>query len=149
MENRTPKMAGAKPRWSAARGLFLLVTFGGLLAAASACGGSNTLGPDNQVEVNNATDSFQWQASNMEKINQTLTYTWTNTGTTADVNQASSLSGGSATLQVTDADGQEVYSRSLAENGTFQTSQGASGDWTVTVELSDASGAVNFRLQKP
>jgi len=106
----------------------------------------STLGPDNQVQVNNVTDSFQWQASDMSGVSQTLTYTWTNTGTTANVDQSSSITAGSATLRVTDDQGQQVYSSSLSDDGTFQTSQGASGDWTVSVELSGASGTANFRL---
>ena len=149
MEGRKSDEVGAgTPCWSARR-MFVGGALAVIVAAAAACGGSNTLGPDNEVQVNNATDSFQWQASNMEEITETRTYTWTNTGTTANVDQSSSITGGSATLRVTDADGQQVYSRSLSEDGTFQTSQGTSGDWTVTVVLSDASGALNFRLQKP
>ena len=142
-------IVAAGARKSLAWKLFCGAALASLVIVAAACGDSNTLGPDNQVQVNNVTDSFQWQASNMEQITETLTYTWTNTGTTANVDQSSSITAGSATLQVTDDQGQQVYSSSLADDGTFQTSQGASGDWTVTVELTDASGAVNFRLQKP
>ena len=119
------------------------------LALAAACSDANVIGPANQLEVNNATDTFQWQVIALDKVSQTLTYTWANTGTTANVNQASSLSGGTATLEVLDAAGTQVYSRSLAENGSFVTDAGTAGDWTVRVTLDSATGAVNFRLQKP
>jgi len=119
------------------------------VALAVACSDSNLIGPANQLEVNNATDTFQWQVTALDKVSQTLTYTWTNTGTTANVNQASSLSGGSATLEVLDATGTRVHSRSLAENGTFVTDAGSAGDWTVRVTLDKVNGALNFRLQKP
>jgi len=120
-----------------------------LLALAAACSDTNVIGPANQLEVNNATDTFQWQVTALDKVSQTLTYTWANTGTTANVNQASSLSGGSATLEVLDAAGTQVYGRSLAENGSFVTDAGMAGNWTVRVTLDGANGALNFRLQKP
>jgi hypothetical protein len=52
-------------------------------------------------------------------------------------------------LVITDATGKQVYSRSLTENGTFTTSAGTAGNWTVRVSFSSVSGAVNFRIQKP
>jgi len=78
-----------------------------------------------------------------------ITFRRQNTGTMADVNQATSPSGGSATLTIRDADGTQVYSRGLSDNGTFQTNTGSSGDWTIVIELSGADGTFNFRVQKP
>ncbi len=118
------------------------------LGLGAACSG-NVLGPDNQPQVSNQTDTFQWQVTAMDNISQTLTYTWQNTGTSANVNQSPNLSGGSATLTILDASDVEVYSRSLAQGGTFQTSAGATGAWTIEVRLSGAGGALNFRVEKP
>jgi hypothetical protein len=56
---------------------------------------------------------------------------------------------GSATLRVVDAAGTEVYSRSLSEGGTFQTSAGTTGAWTITVTMDGATGSINFRLETP
>ncbi len=121
-----------------------------LALAAAGCGDdANLIGPDNQLEVQNLTDSFEWQVTALDRVTQTLTYTWQNTGTTANVNQSTSLTGGTADLRVLDDGGAEVYDRDLTENGTFQTSAGTAGDWTVVVRLRSASGAVNFRLDKP
>jgi hypothetical protein len=78
----------------------------------------------------------------------TLQYTWRNTGTVADVNQATTVTAGTITLTVRDAEGTEVYSRSLAENGTFVTASGTAGDWTIRVAFNVASGTLNFRVQK-
>ena len=93
------------------------------------------LGPENQPEVSNETDTFQWQVTAMDNISQTLTYTWQNTGTTANVNQSPGLSGGSAELVIEDASGTEVYSRSLGQGGTFTTGNGSAGACTIQVEL--------------
>jgi hypothetical protein len=120
----------------------------GLLAVA-ACGSDNVLGPDNQVQVSNNADTFEWQASSMDNVSQTLSYDWTMTGTTADVNQSSAVTGGSATLTVTDDAGTVVYTANLSQNGTFTTDAGVPGTWTVEVRLSGTSGMVNFRLEKP
>ena len=68
-----------------------------LALAVIACGGdANPIGPSNQPEVANLRDTFQFQASNLAGTTQTLSYTWENTGTSANVNQSGTLSSGSA-----------------------------------------------------
>lgn len=127
---------------SLSTGLALALTLAG-------CDGTNVLGPQNQLEVANVPGSFEWQVTALDNVSQTLTYSWTNPGTTANVNQASSLAGGTATVLVRDASSVQVYSKSLAENGTFNTSAGTTGTWTVVVTLSKAKGTLNFRLDTP
>lgn len=61
--------------------------------------------------------------------------------------RATQLTGGSAALQVLDAAGTQVYSRSLTDNGTFETNAGTAGGWRVRVALTNARGTVNFRVQ--
>ena len=124
-----------------------MVGLTGVLAAA--CTTANLIGPENSLEVANFTDSFQWQVTALDNVSQSLSYNWQTTGTIADINQAPGLSGGSAALRITDADGAQVYAQSLDENGTFSTSAGVSGTWTIEVVLSGAHGALNFRVQKP
>ena len=119
-----------------------------LLLAVAACGGS-VVGPDNQLEVTNVTDNFQFQVTALNNVSQTFTYQWTNTGTTANVNQACSISGGNASVTVEDANGTQVYTANLATNGTVATSAGVTGVWTIRVELHGVHGALNFRVQKP
>lgn len=109
----------------------------------------NLIGPANQLEVTNVTDSFQWQVTALDNVTQTLSYTWMMTGTVANVNQSAGPSGGTATLRILDNAGVEVYARSLADNGTFDTATGTAGSWTITVTLNDVSGAINFRAQRP
>ena len=118
------------------------------LVLLTACGESATA-PRFQPEVANATNSFAFQATALSNVSDIAQYTWRNDGTTANVNQSPSNLTGTVSLVVLDAAGTQVYSRSLAENGTFVTSAGTAGNWTVRVTFSSVSGAVNFRLQKP
>lgn len=124
---------------------------GGLLLAlalVAACGDNNTIGPSNQPEIANNTDNFQFQASNLTQTTQTLTYSWVNTGTAANVDQSGAIGGGQATLILRDGSNAQVYSGDLRNTGTFVTSAGATGTWRVEVRLSDVTGTVNFRIQK-
>jgi hypothetical protein len=117
------------------------------LAALTACGNSPT-GPGIQPQVTNSPDNFQYQATSVTNYTGTLSYTWQNSGTLANVNQATTVTGGTATLVILDANNVQVYSRSLADNGTFATASGVTGAWTIRIVYSGASATVNFRAQK-
>ena len=119
------------------------------LVAASCGDDTNPIGPENQPEVANLQDNFQFQASNLTGTTQTLTYTWVNTGTSANVNQSGTVSSGTATLTIRTPAGAQAYSRSLSETGTFTTGTGAPGNWQIEVRLVNVTGTLNFRVQKP
>lgn len=127
----------------------LAVLAGGLitLAAIAGCGDEIT-SPGIQPEITNVADNFQYQVTDVRDYTHTSNYSWQNTGTTANVNQSTTVTGGSARLVLLDGDGTQVYSRSLADNGTYVSSAGAPGTWTVRVIYTDASATVNFRAQK-
>ena len=114
------------------------------------CGGSaNPIGPSNQPEIGNVRDNFQFQASNLSATTQTLTYSWENTGTSANVNQSGTVSSGAATLTIRTPSGEQVYNRDLAVTGTFTTGAGVPGSWRIEVRLTNVTGTLNFRVQKP
>lgn len=120
-----------------------------VLLAAGGCGKSDVTNPGTGLEVNNAADDFQYQVTGVRNYSHVHTYTWQNTGTAATVNQATTITGGAATLVLVDGAGTQVYSRTLADNGTYQSAAGAAGAWTIRLTYSDASAdAVNFRVQK-
>jgi hypothetical protein len=124
----------------------------GLLAgtlALGACDNSNALGPDNQLQVTNNADDFAVQATTLDRVTQTLTYTWAMSGAVADVNQSGAVTGGTGTLIILDDAGTEVYARSLTQTGTFQTAAGVPGAWTIRIILGGMSGVLNVRVQKP
>jgi hypothetical protein len=118
--------------------------------AVAACGDDSPTspGPGIQPQVMNMTDDFAYQVSNVRNYSGTLSYTWRNTGVQANVNQATTVTAGTLTLVIRDASGTEVYSRSLADNGTFITAAGDTGMWNIRVVYSGMSGTVNFRAQK-
>ena len=127
---------------------FLLIpaTLGALVLA---CGSSaNIIGPGNQLQVTNAPDDFQFQVTSLANVDQTLRYTWSNTGDSANVNQASAITGGTATLTIRDPGGAVVYQSNLQANGTFHSSKSTTGAWKIEVKLVNADGTVNFRVQK-
>ena len=117
---------------------------------AISCGsGKNPVGPSNQPEIANNRDNFQFQASNLMRTTQTLSYAWENTGTNANVNQSGQISSGTATLTIRTPTGVDVYNRDLSMTGTFPTSTGTAGNWRIEVRLENVSGTLNFRVQKP
>lgn len=113
-----------------------------------ACDSTNVIGPGNQLQVTNATDDFQFQVSALSNVSQTLQYNWVNTGDSASINQASSLSGGAASLTIRGPAGTVVYQSGLQANGTFHSQLSAVGTWVIVVALDQADGAINFRVQK-
>ena len=120
----------------------------GLFAALTGCGSDNTLSPQFQPEIMNTADNFQFQATGVTNVTQTLSYSWTNTGTQANVDQSCSMTQGSATVQIRDGQGTLVYDQSLADGGTFVSSAGVAGTWTIRVVLVNLDGTLNFRAQK-
>ena len=121
-----------------------------LLAGCGGSGGSPTDATAAfQPEISNRVDSFEYQVTGVRNVSTTQQYQWQNTGTVANVNQSSAVTAGTATLILRDPAGGQVYSRDLKDNGTFVTSRGTSGTWTIQVVLSNVSGTLNFRVQKP
>ena len=104
--------------------------------------------PGIEPEVINSVDNFQFQVTALENFSGTLNYTWPNTGTLAKANHSSAVTSGTTTLVILDNTGAQVYSEDLARNGDFFSSSGTTGDWTIRVVLSGASGTLNFRVDK-
>ncbi|HMB68072.1 MAG TPA: hypothetical protein VKU85_02130 [bacterium] len=120
--------------------------------ALAAC--SDNAAPNNaldpfQPEIVNTAASFELQATAVTNVTTTQDYTWQNAGTTANVNQATVVNDGAATLAVLDADGTEVYSSDLAVSGSFVTAAGTAGDWTLRLVLNGCFGDLNFRVETP
>ena len=122
------------------------------LVAGAGCGDSNNnnnvLAPAFQPEVANNIDNFQFQATNVTGVTQVLDYAWRDTGTQANVDQSCSITGGSATLSLRDSTGAVLYTRNLADGGSFTSTAGLAGTWSIRVTLNSVRGTLNFRVQK-
>ena len=120
------------------------------IALADGCSDktNNVLDPAFEPEVANNIDNFQFQATGVTTVTQVLDYSWRNTGTQANVDQSCSITAGSATIALRDSTGTLVYSRNLADGGSFTSSAGLAGAWTIRVTLSQVRGTLNFRVQK-
>lgn len=117
----------------------------GTLAACS----SDPTSPGVQPQITNLPDDFAYQVSDVQNYSSTDDYAWQNTGTAATVDHSTSVTSGSANLILLDGAGNQVYSRSLSESGSFSTASGTAGTWTVRIVYSSTtSPAVNFRVQK-
>jgi hypothetical protein len=116
----------------------------------SACSDSPAAAPlaPFEPQINNIADNFEFQATGVTDVTWTFTYTWSNSGTMASVDQSTTVGAGSAVVTVYDAVGTQVYTQSLSANGTFDTSAGVAGNWTVKVAFVNCDGTVNFRVQK-
>ena len=125
-----------------------LVTACLLLVGCGGGGRSTAPVPGIQPQIVNVTDDFSYQVSSVANFSGAATYSWQNTGVSANINQATTVTSGAMTLIITDAVGTQVYSRSLADNGTFVTANGVAGTWSIRVQYAFGSGTVNFRAQK-
>jgi hypothetical protein len=132
------------PRVVVALGLSAVALLG---AACSSNDPAAPLAPF-EPQINNIADNFEFQATGVTDVTWTFTYTWSNSGTAASINQSTTVDAGTAIVTVYDAVGTQVYAQSLSANGTFDTSAGVAGNWTVKVAFANYDGTVNFRAQK-
>jgi hypothetical protein len=127
--------------------LWAVAVTGTLLVAG--CGDSSTgIGPENQLEVTNAVDQFQFQLTALDDVSDRRGYDWENTGTQATIDISEAITGGSAILTILDAVGTVVYEADIAEDADGTTLVGVSGTWRIKVVLSGTTGTFNFRVQK-
>jgi hypothetical protein len=117
------------------------------VCVVSGCDDNNTLAPF-EPEITNAPDSFQLQATGVQRVSTTLNYQWQNSGSQANVDHSTTTGAGDAKLTIRDAADEVVYDKGLVPSLSDTTSTGASGTWKLQVVLTDYSGTLNFRVQK-
>lgn len=132
-------------RWPVA----LSITWMAAVITLASCGsGNSALNPRFQPQVSNQPDNFQFQTTGIKNVTQTLHYTWQNSGAAATINQACAITAGNATVSLRDSGGSVMYSGDLKANGTFDSSSGTSGAWSIDIVLTNVNGTLNFRVQK-
>ncbi len=100
------------------------------------------------VTVNNKKDNFHFQLNEASELDSTMVYYWQMEGTTANIDQYSSLRGGTALVVIEDHSRAQVYQTDLTQNGDFSTSYGATGIWMIRFTLSNFTGMIDFRAQR-
>ena len=128
------------------RGLLRFILAASLPLALVSCD-DDPLGPF-EPEITNAADNFQLQATGVEDVSSTLTYSWANSGTRATINHSTVTTRGNAQLTIRDAAGVTVYDKALVPSLNEPTSVGRAGTWTIQLRLTTYSGTLNFRAQK-
>jgi len=119
-----------------------------LILAGGCESASNGIGPENQLEVTNAIDQFQFQLTALDKVSDQRTFDWENTGTRATVDVSQAITSGSATLTIRGAGGAVVYDAEIGAAIDETTMPGIAGMWRIEVDLTNATGTFNFRVQK-
>ncbi|MBT8487742.1 MAG: hypothetical protein HKN72_01540 [Gemmatimonadetes bacterium] len=127
---------------------FSTILLGLAVALLTGCGDGNLIGPDNELEVTNAIDQFQFQLTDLVEVDDTRSYTWENTGTQATIDISQAITGGSAFLTILDADGTVLYQEDIADDSDTTTPVGVAGGWRIEVRLESVTGTFNFRVQK-
>ena len=113
------------------------------------CGSDNgPTAPGIEPEIVNNTDAFAFQVTDVAGYSGTLQYTWENTGPMANVDQSVTVESGIVTLTLLDDAGAEVYSADMSADGSFATSSGVAGNWTIQVRMVRTRGTLNFRTEK-
>jgi hypothetical protein len=109
--------------------------------------GDDPMSPFNPEIANNPED-FQFQITAAKNLDRSQDYVWRNPSDRVSINQACSVTGGSALLTLIDSTGATLYTRNLSDNGTFQSAAGVAGPWIIRVSFNNLDGAVNFRVQR-
>jgi hypothetical protein len=116
------------------------------LTLLAACDTRVATEPAFQPTVINLRNDFAFQVADLAETTTDVVYSWQSDGTAASVTQTPTVLTGTATLFISDGAGAQVYQRSLGENGTFTTTAGVPGTWTLRVKFQEASGSAGFRV---
>lgn len=119
------------------------------LALLAACDTAIVAEPVYQPQIVNVRNDFAYQVLGLDVFTSDVVYAWQSDGAAATVMQSPNVLTGTATLFIADGSGAQVYQRSLGENGTFTTTAGVPGTWTVRLKFQEASGDATFHLTKP
>lgn len=133
---------------------------------AVACNESTA--PEFNLAVVNNPDSFAAQSASVINGNADQEFTWQNTGTRANVTDATVINGGVSRVVIKDAANVIVYDKSLTPNSPAPTQTrfagasefesqpasaeatqaGVAGTWRIEILLSGFSGTFNLLVQK-
>jgi hypothetical protein len=95
------------------------------------------------------TELFSVAVQDAEPVTQTRVHNWTTGSTQLEVELNVTATNGSIEIEALDGDDATAFSRSFAAHGdeTFELEDAAPGNWTVTLHLTDFSGAYTVRIE--
>jgi len=100
-----------------------------------------------ELTVLNEPGIFSLRIGSMENITNRRRYEWINAMGKATVRQASTVKSGVARIEVRDAAGIIVHSKSLSQKGSFVAAAGKPGVWKILLVLDHATGSVMFEVK--
>jgi len=118
-----------------------------LVVALLFSGCASTRKVSRDIMVLNEPGIFSLRISSLEDISNRRRYEWINAMGKASVRQASDVKSGIARIEVRDAVGIIVHSKSLSQNGSFATAAGKPGVWKILLVLDHATGDVKFEVK--
>jgi PBP1b-binding outer membrane lipoprotein LpoB len=125
-----------------------LVRILAILAVALLLSGcASTRKVSRELMVMNEPGIFSLRIGSLENISHRRQYEWINAMGQATVRQASKVKSGVARIEVRDAAGIIVHSKSLSQKGSFVTAAGKPGVWRILLVLDHATGSVMFEVK--
>jgi hypothetical protein len=118
-----------------------------LVVALLFSGCASTRKVSRDIMVLNEPGIFSLRIGSLEDISNRRRYEWINAMGKASVRQASDLKSGIARIEVRDAAGIIVHSKSLSQNGSFAMAAGKPGVWKILLVLDHATGDVKFEVK--
>jgi hypothetical protein len=104
------------------------------------------LAPENDPQVVNTPERFEFIATDLRNVNDKLTWTWQNSAPKASLLHDSFIHHGYGILIIHDAAGVMVDSTLLELNLETETRAGTPGDWTLELIFASARGRADFTL---
>ena len=105
-----------------------------------------TLGPENDPQVVNTPEKFEFVATDLRNVNDRLSWVWTNSAPQAALSHDSFIHHGYGILTIRDAAGVLVDSTLLELNLETETKVGTPGAWTLELTLASARGRADITL---
>ena len=118
-----------------------------LVVALLFSGCASTRKVSRDIMVMNEPGIFSLRIASLENISNRRRYEWINAMGKATIRQASDVKSGVARVEVRDAAGIIVHSKSLSQKGLFATAAGKPGIWKILLFLDHATGSVMFEVK--
>ena len=110
-------------------------------------GCASTRKVNQDLSVLNEPGIFSLRIDTMNDISHRRRFEWINAMGKATVRQNSKVRSGIARIEIRDAAGFIVHSKSLSQKGSFATAAGKPGIWTILLVLDHAAGSAAFDVK--